>query len=247
MRCTGGMGLYQWNFSEINAHLDRPAERLSEDQIMKTFSASGMAPSLMEFLVPLYAEANGATFLDGAFRVLPLWGLREHGFPSLLEWNDPRGWKQFEEPKANDTFYFCANAFGDLFGLPITPQMEMAKDRIGMLWTERYEYQEAGIEWNRMILRLLTERDFANYFARMEQYNWLVKTVGRPDPWQCFSSNVPQILGGQNSIDNIAIQSLRVHVSFTLQLLKQWKEKGLVPGTSVSMVDLYDKEGNLMR
>lgn len=230
----------------MKANWDQPVEGLSFDELTTRFGNAGMAPSLLEFLVPPYAEASGATFFNGAFRIHPADGFKDHGLPSLVTWNHAQGWKQFEDSKANDTFYFCSNSFGDLFGIPVTAEREKANDRVGMLWVEKYEYQEAGIEWKHMISRLFSEPGFANYFARLEQHEWLVNRLGRPAAWQCFSSNVPQILGGPNTLENISIQSLGVHVSFTLQLLKQWKEKTLVPGTPVSMVDLYDNEGNLI-
>lgn len=239
--------MYDWPLDQIQANWDQPAGRLSEEELRVALSRAGVGLSLVEFLIPVYGIANGASFFDGAMRILPFEGFKSHGLPGVLAWNDVNGWKRFEEPKLNDTFYFCVNAFGDLFGVPVNRDLEIARDRVGMLWVERYEYQEAGVEWRHLFSAIFEQADYAKYFARLDQYQWVVKQLGKPAPWQCFSSNVPAALGGPNTIENISIQSLRVHVAFTLQLLKQWKENKLVAGKPLAMVDLYDDEGNLIR
>lgn len=104
----------------------------------------------VDFLAPLYASVDGATFERGYLRIYPLAGFKEHGAPTLMLWNSLKGWKQFEPPKLSDRFYFCSNVFGDLFGVQVTPDLEMSRDRIGILWIERYEYQEAGVEWRNL-------------------------------------------------------------------------------------------------
>jgi hypothetical protein len=239
--------MYDWPLSQIQANWDQPVEKLPEEELRVALTCAGVGPSLVDFLVPLYGVANGATFFDGAIRILPFEGFKSHGFPGLLAWNDPKGWKQFEEPKLSDTFYFCVNAFGDLFGIPVSEHLEIVRDRIGMLWVERYEYQEAGVEWRRFFSAMFDQPDYAKYFARLHQYQWVVKQLGKPAPWQSFSSNVPVVLGGPNTVENISIQSLPVHASFTLQLLKQWKENKLVAGKPLPMIELYDENGNLIR
>jgi hypothetical protein len=239
--------VYEWQINQIKANWDQEVQELPEDNLHKALVGAGLAPSLVDFLAPLYANVNGASFFNGSFRILPLDGWRQHGMPGIFAWNDLKGWKRFEPEKLSDTFYFCANGFGDLFGIPVTAERELARDRIGMLWVERYEYQEAGVPWKNFFPSIFDQAGYADYFARREAYNWTLNSLGRPSPWQCFSSNVPAVLGGPNTIENLSIQSLSVHVSFTLQLLRLWKEKKLVPGAPVSMVDLYDEEGRLIR
>ncbi len=75
----------------------------------------------VDFLAPLYASVDGATFERGYLRIYPLAGFKEHGAPTLMLWHNLKGWKQFEPPKLSDTFYFCSNVFGDLFGVQVTP------------------------------------------------------------------------------------------------------------------------------
>lgn len=239
--------MYQWPVEVMQAHLDAPVQAFAPEEVKQVFTHAGLGQSLIDFLTPLYANFNGATFFDGAFRILPVEGFESHGFPLLMDWNSSRGWKRFEDTKANDTFYFCSNGYGDLFGIAISPEREILADRIGIYWVERYEYQEAGVQWQAFFPRMFETPDYANFFARVEQYRWAVAQRGKPAPWQCFSSNVPPVLGGPATIDNIAIQSLAVHVSFTSQLLQQWKEGKLVPGQPLAMVDLYDQQGNLIR
>jgi hypothetical protein len=236
--------MYEWPIVDIESKCDQPVQHLSEDQVRQALDRDGASASLIDFLTPLYASVDGATFERGSLRIYPLSGFKEHGAPTLTLWNKLNGWKQFEPPKLGDTFYFCSNVFGDLFGVPVTPDLEISRDRIGILWIERYEYQEAGVEWRTLFSSIFSSADYLNYFARVNKLTNLAH-LRTPAPWQCFSSNVPPLLGGPNTVQNISIQSLVVHVSFTLQLLKQWKEGKIEPGAPLAMVDLYDDNGNL--
>lgn len=231
------MNAYPWPLDEMRARADAGSAAAGPVSVLG---------ALDSFLTPLYAALDGASWFDGALRLWPLAGDREHGVLPLVEWNDPRGWKRFEPPKRSRTFYFASNGFGDLFGLPVTEELAIADDRVGILWTEKYEYQEAVVPWKDFFPRLFTDPKFPPFFARTTEHEWAAGHLGKPAPWQCFSSNVAPALNGKQEIGNISIQSLPVHVAFTLQIFQQIKERGLKPGDPLPMVDLYDEQGNLI-
>jgi hypothetical protein len=208
-------------------------------------AATGLHPSLIDFLAPFYGVADGASLFGGSLRIHPLAGIPERGMPDLVAWNDKRGWKKYQPSKVNDTFYFCSNTFGDLFGIPVDSDGSMLQDRIGILWVERYEYQEAVVEWRNLLPRLAAEASMAKFFLRHDDYAWAAAALSKPSAAECFSSNVPRILGGPDTIDNVAIQSLIVHVSFTLQVIRQTRQQS-DPGGALGIVEVYDDNGRLI-
>lgn len=236
--------MYQWPLAQIKSSFDHASRQPSAGRAESALSSAGLHRSLVDFLVPFYDAADGATFFDGVFRTHPLLGMQEHGIPDLVTWNDKRGWKQYEPERGYDTFYFCSNVFGDLFGVPVTSDGSILRDQIGILWVERYEYQEAVMEWRTFFPRILGEPAMARFFLRLDEYAWAAAPLGKPAPWECFSSNVPAVLGGPDTIENVAIQSLVVHVSFTLQVIRQARQQS-EPGAPLAMVDLYDENGRL--
>lgn len=232
--------MYSWPIEKIRSAADPGVPQPEGPSVIQ-----GVPTSLQDFLLPLYQAADGASFLDGAFRIHPPAGIPPQGLPGLVAWNDPRGWKRFQPEKAYDTFYFCSNGFGDLFGIPVGLDGSILRDRVGVLWVERYEYQEVGLEWRMFFSRLLAEPQIANFFARIPEYEWASAALGKVSPGECFSSNVPQTLGGGDTIENVAIQSLAVHVSFTLQVIRQARGER-IPGEPLGVVELYDESGDLL-
>lgn len=74
----------------------------------------------------------------------------------------------------------------------------------------------------------------------MDEHDWAAGSLGPPAPWECFSSNVPAILGGPDTLENVAIQPMAVHVSFTLQVIDQAQRQASA-GAPLPMVDLRDE------
>src|SRR5205807_575217 len=101
---------------EIESMRDSRPAATRQDMTASSLASASLDQSLVDFLVPFYEVADSATFFDGTFRTLPLRGLPDHGIPDLAAWNDKGGWKRYEPDKNYDTFYFCSNGFGDLFG-----------------------------------------------------------------------------------------------------------------------------------
>jgi hypothetical protein len=235
-----------WPVEEIKSMRDSVQPATLGIRAAEILASAGLHPSLVDFLAPFCDVVDGTTLLNGTLRPLPLLGQPEHGMPDLVAWNDKAGWKQFQPDKDYDTFYFCSNTFGDLFGIPVSADGSILRDRVGILWTERYEYQEAKVEWRTFLSRLANEAAMAKFFLRLDEYAWAASALGKPASWQCFSSNVPMILGGPNTIENVAIQSLAVHVSFTLQVIRQARQQA-TPGTPLAMVELYDESGRLLQ
>lgn len=237
--------MYQWPLNEIASMRDAASPKIRADGVTPMLASAGLAKSLADFLAPLYDIADGASFFDGTLRIHPMGGMPAHGMPDLIAWNDARGWKRHQPEKANDTFFFCSNAFGDLFGIPVNPDGSVLQDRIGILWVERYEYQEAVVEWRNLFPRLTGEVAMAKFFLRLDEYAWAASTLGKPAAEACFSSNVPAVLGGPDSIENVAIQALVVHVSFTLQVIRQARQKA-EEGAPLGIIELYDENGQLI-
>ena len=181
-------------------------------QLLASFN---LHASLVDFLTELYQTAQGATFFAGHLRLYPLAGDPQLGLPDLATWNGRDGWHQYQPQKINNTFFFCSNTFGDQFGIPVDGDGAILHDRIGMLWVEKGEYQEAKLTWHALFPRLASDEAMAKFLLRLDEHAWAAGTHGVPTSWQCFSSNVPVMLGGPDTIDNIAIQSMAVHVSFT--------------------------------
>ncbi len=232
---------YPWPFELLVALRDRsattamtaPADGTVADQL----AALQLHPSLVGFLSGLYEAAQGATFFNSRLRLYPIAGDPDRGLPNLAAWNHVDGWQQYQPQKINHTFFFCSNTFGDQFGIPIDADGAVLHDRLGMLWVERFEYQEAKINWHTLFPRLADDPAMANFVLRNDEHAWAAGTLGVPLAWQCFSSNVPALLGGPDTIDNIALQSMPVHVSFTLQVIAEAKRR-LEPGAATAMVDL---------
>jgi hypothetical protein len=237
--------MYQWPLNEIAPMRDTARPQVRTDGVASMLASAGLARSLTDFLAPFYDIADCASFFDGALRIHPLGGMPTHGTPDLIAWNDARGWKRHQPDKANDTFFFCSNVFGDLFGIPVNADGSVLQDRIGILWVERYEYQEAVVEWRNLFPRLAAEVAMAKFFLRLDEYAWAASTLGKPAAEACFSSNVPAVLGGSDTIENVAIQALVVHVSFTLQVIRQARQKAEA-GAPLGIIELYDENGQLI-
>lgn len=230
-----------WRLDEIAALLDAAPLKTHETEVRRDLAALGVHPTLVELLAPLYATADGATFFGGRLRLHPLHGDPEHGLPGLAGWNDRDDWQRFEPRKVNGTFYFASNAFGDQLGIPVDAEGAVLFDRVGVLWVERYTYQEAKIPWRDFFSRLAGDASIASFFLRMAEHDWAAESLGTPAPRQCFSSNVPVLLGGPDTLENVAIQPMAVHVSFTLQVIDQAQHQASA-GAPLPMVDLRETD-----
>jgi hypothetical protein len=82
-------------------------------------------------------------------------------------------------------------------------------------------------------------------FLRRNEYDWAAPVLGVPRSWECFSSKVPHVLGGPDTTDNITIQSMPLHVSFSLQVIGEARKR-TAPGDKLGVVDLRDKDGRLI-
>lgn len=251
---TAPGGAYPWHLEEIGANADRDEASGSGPvagsasppalSMESALAAAGYGVSLIEFLAPLFAVHGSATFFGGALRIHPFHGLPEQGLPTLVDWNAERGWKQYEPAKQSPTFYFLSNSFGELMGVPITDAGEIARDRVAILMPDKRLYREAGLAWREFFQSTAARPDLGGFFAKIPQHQWAAQQLGRvPHPAQCYSYKVPSALGGVELAENLLVVSLTVHVSFSLQLLKQYQESQLPPGTPIGFVDLYDDTG----
>ena len=234
-----------FRLAEIESLVDSGSEsRGDADEIARVLQGAGYGDSLVELVTPLLARFDGATFFERALRLLPFPGLAGRGLPNLVDWNDEGGWKRYAPEKTATTFYFLSNSFGELLGVPLADDRNVARDRIAILFPDKRVYREAGLSWSEFFGAIAARPDLAGFFAKAPQHAWARQQLGRvPEPWQCFSYAVPPALGGQEAASNLLIVSLTVHVSFSLQLLKQHQEGTLAPGQQVAFVDLYDPEG----
>ncbi len=213
--------MYPWPTAEIAAALDRPVLPIVADEVRRRMAASVYGPKLADFLADFYSVANGATFFDGAFRVLPLDGI-EGEAPGLLEWNDPTDWKEFAPAPARTSFVFLSNAFGDLFGVPLDGTGDLARNTTTALWIEKHEQEESKLGWDQIFPKLLKdEQSMATFLARLQEVAWAVPRFGHPGLHDCYSWILPPIMGGPETLDNLQVVSNYVHVSFTLQILQK--------------------------
>lgn len=234
---------YPWPLEAIARHLDPEHVPAEAEAVRRRLAEWPLHPELVDRLQALYDRFDAATFFQGRWRLHPLGGYLAHGLPDLATWNHPGLWKQHEPHKGSDTFFFCSNSFGDQFGIPIHPDGRIRDDRVGVLWVERFVYQEAKLPWHTFLSRLAREEAVQAFFLRTEEHAWAAQALGTPAPWQCFSSNVPVMLGGSDRIDNVSIQSLAVHVSFTLQVIGQAQQQGL-SGQPLGMADVRSPAGD---
>jgi hypothetical protein len=233
-----------FNFDAIAGLLDAPATKtVPRKKVEDALRLAGYGPNLGEWIGGLCEAADGGTFCNHALRLHPFEGDSAHGLPSLIDWNSARGWKKFQPAAPYDRFYFASNSFGDLFAIPLDEKGDIARARTGALWVEKFEYQEAGIPPAAFLQAMQPGNDLAPYFARLPAHQWAAPAHGIPQPWQCFSSKVPDKLGGRFTLDNIAIQSLVAHVGFTLQALTLLAKGDLKPGMPLPKADLYDRVG----
>ena len=217
--------MYEWPVDAVVAKLDTPVKKLDSGKFRKGVVDQGYGESLAQFLSQLYERANGGTFYDGAFRIIPVEGSEDDQMPGLLEWNEPGSWKSYGPRGSESVFYFCMNSFGDQFGIPLDENGEIARNRTSVLWVEKSVYEESSLEWGEILLKLLSnESDMATYLARLKEHEWARGFLGEPSRWECFSWDLPPILGGPDDIDNLKIVPAPVHVSFTLQVIKQSRE-----------------------
>jgi len=224
---SNGEQMYNWPLDEIAAKLDSSAKAVNRSGFYEKLANSAYQDSVADFLWELYENANGGTFWDGAFRVIPFRGSKRNRVPGIVEWNDPTDWKEFAPSESKNVFYFCTNAFGDLLGVPLDKTGGIARDRVGVLWVEKYSYEESSLGWSAVLSKLLKNEDqMATFLARLKEYTWAVEHLGRPDPSQCFSWNLPPILGGSETIDNLKIVPTPIDVSFTLQVISQSRRQG---------------------
>ncbi len=212
----------EWPVDLILAGLDHPVAACAPADVRAAITGAGFGPELARFLAGLYACANGGTFYDGAFRIIPLWGEEGSGTLGLLDWNAPGDWQEYAPPYADAVFYFCINAFGDLLGVPINEKAELAADRVVVLWVEEARIEIFPIGWPLAMSRFLENIDHVgDFLARRREYEWAVAHLGKPEANQCFSWKVPPVISGDESIGNLEIVADYVHVSFTLQVLRQ--------------------------
>jgi hypothetical protein len=234
-----------FRLAEIEALVNAGSESRSDaDELARALKAAGYGDSLVELVTPLLARFDGATLFEQGLRLHPFHGLVERGLPSLVDWNDERGWKRYAPEKTATTFYFLSNSFGELIGIPLTEDRNVARDRIAILFPDKRVYREGGLSWSDFFGAVAARPDLAGFFAKAPQHAWACQQLGCvPEPWRCFSYAVPPALGGKEAASNLLVVSLTVHVSFSLQLLKQHQEGTLAPGGQVAFVDLYDPEG----
>ncbi|MEI7685425.1 MAG: T6SS immunity protein Tdi1 domain-containing protein [Planctomycetota bacterium] len=213
--------MYDWPIPEIQAALDGPVQKVAAKNVRDAVTKAGYGARLADFLADFYPVANGGTFYQGALRVLPLEGIPEQR-PSLVEWNELEEWKQFAPPGCRKTFYFLSNAFGDLLGVPLNDQRDLAKDTTSIVWVESFKQEESALGWDEIFRKFLKNEDhMATFLARLKEYDWAVGGLGRPDPDQCFSWKLLPAMGGSEGLDNLQIVSTYVHVSFTFQVFRQ--------------------------
>ena len=218
--------MYKWPQNLILQYLDQPVMRINYKEFEDTLKNSGYGQSLVNFLAELYMQANGGSFYQGAFRILPLRDDEKKSIPGLISWNSQTDFKENSPINSRNTFFFCANAFGDLFGVPLEKNGEISNDKVGVLWIEKYFYEESSKEWNEIFTKLLKNQDsMGTYLARLKEYEWVQEHIGRPQIWECYSWSLPILLGGEAKIDNIKISPMAVHVSFSLQVIKQGLEQ----------------------
>ncbi len=211
-----------WPVDLILAGLDHPVAPCAPAEVQAAVVGAGFGPRLARFLAGLYACANGGTFYDGAFRIIPLQAQKAGGRPGLFDWNEAGDWQQYGPAGSGSVFYFCINAFGDLFGVPINEEFELAADRVVALWVEKASLEVFPIGWPLAMSRFLGNIDHVgDFLARRREYEWAVGFLGKPQPHQCFSWKIPPLIGGDESIGNLEIVADYVHVSFTLQVLRQ--------------------------
>lgn len=218
------MSAYGWPVEDIRDALDKgPSVPPAPSLLMAQLKEAGYGPSLIDFLAPLYGVADGASLYKGAIRFLPFEG--GDGWPSLVEWNLKADWKLAAPAKAADSFFFMANAFGDLFGIPVA-QGEISRDRVAVVWVEKGTYEESQIGWQAFMTQVLRdENSMASYIGRLKEYKWATKHLGKPALRQCYSWNLPPVLGGEAAIDNLSIVGMGVGISFTLQAIAQARGK----------------------
>jgi hypothetical protein len=214
--------MYQWPTAEILRALDAPVPPLDAEEVRRSICEGGYGPRLADLLAGLYAVANGGTFLSGALRVLPLGG--EPGErPSLLEWNDPEDWKRFAPPASRRAFFFLSNGFGDLLGVPLDDGHDLARNTTTALWIEQYKQEESTLGWDRIFSKVLADEDFmATFLARLKEYEWAGGALGYPGRDRCFSWIVLPTMGGSEGIENLQQVSTYVHVSFSLQVYREF-------------------------
>lgn len=206
--------MYLWPIDQILARADRRPKKVPVKDVQMSLLTAGYSTTLAAFVAPLYTAANGVTFFEGAIRILPLEGFDHQGVPGLVPWNDRKGWKRHAPPKARNVFWFMSNAFGDLFGVPISPWGELLRDRLAVLWVAKHLYEESGRAWS-LVMDRMDEDDVASSICRLKDYMEASARFGKPKAWQCLSV----------SDDGFELRSLAVHVSSTLQQKLVRREK----------------------
>jgi len=215
-----------WPVDLIRASLDQPVPACAPAQVRAAIVAAGYGPKLARFLSELYTCANGGSFYDGAFRIIPLEGRGDGETLGLFDWNRAGDWQEYAPANARSIFYFCMNAFGDLLGVPIDGEAELAADRVAVLWLEEARLEIFPIGWSLAVFRFLKDIDHVGGFlARLREYEWAVGFLGKPEPDQCFSWKMPPIVGGEESIRNLEIAPAYIHVSFTLQVIREAQQR----------------------
>ena len=211
-----------WPIDLIIDSLDRKVPTLAADEISKALRDGGAGKSLVDFLTPLYTVAAGGTFFGGALRVLPLNGNHRKKSLGLLDWNRPDEWRSSAPVAASQAFYFMSNSFGDLLGVPVGEDLEIAKDRVCILWVDQYAFESSAKAWADILRKALVGEDHMDVFlSRRKDHEWAQNFLGTVKPHESFAWTIPPRIGGPEEIDNITIGGLALNVSFTLQLLRQ--------------------------
>lgn len=218
----------QWPIELIREELSAKQPVKQSTAVNAALTKGGLGATLVNFLAPLLQIADGAAFLDGAWRVASIEGDHHNKIPNLFQWNALDEWKQYAPTTTHKVFYFCSNSFGDQFGVPVTAELEVAADRLSVFWVEKYSCEISAVPWGEMFAKTLTNEDeMAVYLARTKEHKWASKHLRSPKATESFSWTVPLLAGGEPSIDNLAISNTSLHVGFTLQILQQLPPKAV--------------------
>lgn len=212
----------QWPIELISEELGPKHPVRKPAEVRAALAKGGLGASLVDFLAPLFEVADGGVFLDGAWRVASLEGHRASKMPDLFRWNALDEWKRYAPPATHKVFYFCSNSFGDQFGVPVTPELEVAADRVSVFWLEKYRCEVSSVPWGDIFaMTLVNDEEMAVFQARIKEHDWASHNLRPPKPTESFSWTVPILAGGEPSIDNLVISNTPLHMEFTLQILQQ--------------------------
>jgi len=237
---------YPWPIAELLASVDATPSGHDVKEVRTFLFESGLPESLIDFLAPLYAALDGATFLQGRLRLLPLEGDPENGLPDLISWNHPAGWQQFVE-SGRPAVYFMTNTFGDQFGVPVDEDYELGEDRVAMLWINKSEFQEGGYRWSDLAKGIGSDPRAAAYFGRKDEADWAKQHLGEIETWQVYGMKAPAALDGPSTPENFVVRTMVEHVMLTPQLIHLIRDHGEEDvDLEEDLVSVYDTDGCLL-